>query len=71
MTVKELKAKLANYDDDLSVFVGIDSVRLQRIDNLWSVEKPEQEYDRFAEWIRIMKGSTALCCRTDRKEQTK
>ncbi len=52
MTVKELKAKLANYDDDLSVFVGIDSVRLQRIDNLWSVEKPEPEDDRFAEWIR-------------------
>lgn len=52
MTVKELKAKLANYDDDLSVFVGIDSVRLQRIDNLWSVEKPEPEDDRFEEWNR-------------------
>ena len=52
MTVKELKAELEKYDDNTSVFIGIDTTMEQRIDVLWSVEKPSPNDKRFSGCIQ-------------------
>lgn len=52
MTVKELKAELEKYDDDTSVFIGTDTMMEQRIDILWSIEKPKADDKRFSMWIQ-------------------
>lgn len=51
MTVKELKAELEEYDDDTSVFIGIDTIMEQRIDVLWGIEEPRPNDKRFSAWI--------------------
>ncbi len=52
MTVKELKAELEEYDDDTSVFIGIDTIMEQRIDVLWGIEEPRPNDKRFPAWIQ-------------------